>query len=131
MDDGLALHGGMRRADQFLDTGVLQQVAGDPGLDGLGEAGPGLVDREQDHPRLGVTLPDEAGGLDAVHARHPNVHEHDVRLVLVDGLHGVLAGGGLADDVDLVRDAEGRPQPVARHRVVVDDQNSHASPLRG
>jgi hypothetical protein len=117
-------------ADQLLDAGVFQQVPGDAGLDRLGEAGPRLVDREEDHARLGVALPDEPCRLDAVHPGHPDVHEHDVGRVLLDRANGLLARGGFPHDVDLIGDAERGLQPITRDRVVVDDEHSHAFPLR-
>jgi hypothetical protein len=40
-------------------------------------------------------------GFDAVKKRHPNVHEHHVRLQLTRELHCLLAVGGLAYFLDV------------------------------
>ena len=47
--------------------------------------------------------PQPAGGGDAVHPRHPQVHQHDVGGVRVGGGWYLVAVGGLADHGDAVR----------------------------
>ncbi len=49
---------------------------------------------------------------------HPDVHEHDVRAQAACHLHGVHTGGGVADDLDVVLDAQHQPEARSddRHR---------------
>ena len=69
--------------------------------------------------------------LDAVQARHDEVHEHDVGLQGGDGVERGLAVGRLADDLDVVLQLEERPQALAHDRVVVDDEDAdHAGTRR-
>ncbi len=59
---------------------------------------------------VGCGLADPTRGLDAVHARHAHVHEHDVGGELTRTLDRFLSGGGLADDDDdLVGELESGP----------------------
>ncbi|GAB2998117.1 hypothetical protein GCM10017788_26000 [Amycolatopsis acidiphila] len=61
-------------------------------------------------------------GLDAAHARHPQVHEDHVDVVLLGEAHRFGTVARFADDVELVVATEQAPQPVAQDGVVVDDQ---------
>ena len=65
-----------------------------------------------------------AGGLDAVHHRHPEVHDHDVRREPGGLVQGGAAVGRLADDRDpgLVR--EDHPEPGPDQLLVVDEQHA-------
>ena len=65
---------------QFLGAGVLQQEPGGPGAQRVEDV---LIEVEggehHDLGRAGPECHDLPGGLDAVEARHPDIHEHDVR----------------------------------------------------
>ena len=115
----------LRRVDQRVRRGVLQQVAGDPGLDRFGDGAAGLVDRDQDDLGGGCGLADAPRGLDAVHPGHADVHEHHVRGELAGTFHGFLAAGGLAHhDHDLVGEFECGAETFAGDRMVVHDEGS-------
>ena len=70
--------------------------------------------------------PDPGGRLEPTDARHPQVHQHDVRPVLGDTRQRLLAVGGLADDVDAVEVLQDGDHAGAEHRVVVGDQHADA-----
>jgi hypothetical protein len=58
--------------------------------------------RQHDDPAAGAGLlgQDPPGGLEAVHFRHPDVHQHDVRTVFERSGDGLGAVGGLGDNGD-------------------------------
>jgi hypothetical protein len=64
-----------------------------------------------------------AGGLDPVHARHSDVHQHDVGAVLGRRDDRLLAGFGLGDDLDVAGRLEHRLETRAHHRLVVGDDH--------
>ena len=71
--------------------------------------------------------PIRADGLDhleAVELRHLDVEEHEIRGLGQDGLDGFDAVPGFADDLDVLFSAEERAHPLARERLVVDDQRT-------
>jgi hypothetical protein len=84
--------------------------------------------QDQDARAVGVGRCQLPSGLDAVHARHPDVHQHDVRLQPAADPHGLRAVGGLAEYVEAGLAGEQRGEPVAHHLLVVgdDDPDRHA-----
>src|SRR3954470_10295929 len=115
---------GADRADELLRRDVLEQVAH--------RARPHrrehlvLVDeaREDDHARvrpLGANAPD---GLDAVDARHDEVHERDVGRQARHRLHRLLAVRGLPHDLDVVLEGQEGAQALADDGVVVGDEHA-------
>ena len=70
----------------------------------------------------GIAVLQAPGRLDAVHHRHPHVHQHDVGLGCGDELQRLGAVARLADDHELVG-VQQRDQGVAEARVVVHDQD--------
>ena len=64
-----------------------------------------------------------AGGLDAVHARHPNVHQHHVRPDLAADLDRGGAVGRGARHLEVRLGAEQRGEAAAHHVVVVGDHD--------
>ena len=69
--------------------------------------------------------PDAPGGVDAPHARHALVHDHQVRGERVDGLQRLLAGRRLADEGHPGRGGDEVAQHAAEHLLVVDDEHAH------
>ena len=63
-----------------------------------------------------------AQDLHAVHARHLDVEQHDVRPFAADDVERFLAAGGADELVVLV--LEDHPQRIADRRFVVDDQHT-------
>ena len=64
------------------------------------------------------------GRRDAVHVRHVDVHQDDVRGERRRELQGLRAGRRRTDDVDVALEAEQLREVVARLRDVVDDQDA-------
>ena len=80
------------RVHQLLGRGVLEQEPAGPGPERLEDVVVALEGGEDHDPAGDVGLPDDAaGGLQAVHPRHLDVHEHHVRSQLPGGDDGLLA----------------------------------------
>ena len=62
--------------------------------------------------------------VDAVAARHADVHQHDVGLVLRAEGHRVVAGRGAADDDEASVAVEDRPDQFGELIVVLGEQDS-------
>jgi hypothetical protein len=65
-----------------------------------------------------------ADRLDAVAARHPQVHQHDVGVVLGGERDRLLAVGGGADELDPVEQPEQRAEALADDALVVGEQDA-------
>ena len=111
--------------EELLRAGVLQQEAARPGVERVEQVVVAVEGRHDHH--VSEVLGDEvAGGLDAVHPRHLDVHQDDVgarRAGLLDGLEAV---GRLGHDLDVVLDRQHHREPRAHHRVVVDEEHPQA-----
>jgi hypothetical protein len=75
---------------------------------------------------------DPLGGLHPVAARHPQVHQHDVGVVLRDQVERGEPVGGGADHLDPGQQPEQRDQAFANHRLVVGEHHAqrHAGTVR-
>jgi hypothetical protein len=112
--------------DQLLGAGALEQEAGGPRAEGPEDVVVLLEGREDDDPGLGRRLEHGPGRLDPIDARHPDIHQHDVR-TQPPGRGGRLgAVAGLARHLDGRVAGEHGAQPGPHEVVVVDDQHSDA-----
>jgi hypothetical protein len=90
--------------------------------------GDGLVEverREHDDPQVRVGLQRPPGGLDAVEARHADVHQDDVHRRAVQHREGLDAVGGLGDDGEVVARVEHHREARPDQLLVVDEQEAH------
>ena len=108
--------------EQILDAGVLEDESGCAGPERLDDVLVETERRQDQDPRSGQ-LP---GRLDPVHARHPDVHQHDIGQVAPRLLDGLLAGAGLGDDLDVAGALEQGLEPRAEQRLVVGDDHPQA-----
>ena len=81
----------------LVAVGVLQDVARGPGDEHPADDLLVLVARERDDPEVGEVRLEQAGGLDAVHRRHPDVHQDHVGRERTHELEGLGARARLAD----------------------------------
>ncbi len=79
------------------------------------------------HDDLGFrhALTQQAGGLDAITAGHPQIHEDDVGEQVSGQGDGLVAIRGGAHDFDVRQKAQHHRQPFTDHSLVVSDQNTH------
>src|SRR5205807_2948879 len=67
---------------------------------------------------------DLARGLDATTARHPHVHEHDVRHRVLCDVDGLCPVACLTDEIDVLLLLEHHDETATEERVVVDDKHA-------
>jgi len=136
---GLVLAGQAGEAPGLVEHGLelvvvrgLGQVVEGAFFHGVHGASDGAVGGEQDHGQVGAGDLQLAQDLDAAHAGHAHVEEHDVGLGGRDGGQGGLAVGGLGHCPAAVLEHGFDHEPVAG--LVVDHQDlafaHHLSPCR-
>ena len=123
VDERLAGGDLLDRPEQRLVRRLLEDVAARARLEPTLEQRSLAVRREDEHPRLGDAREDLLGRLDAVHLRHPQVHDHDVGPAPLGERDRRLAVRGLADDADVRRAEERQSQAFAHDLVVVRDEH--------
>src|ERR1700744_320170 len=72
-------------------------------------------------------MPDGRQCLEAVDVRHLEVKQNHIRLEQGEHLNGLRAVYGLADNIHIALQLNGRTKPVPHHGMVVDDQNPDRS----
>ena len=123
-DEGAA---GAHGADGGEDLGArraFQQVPLGAGLEGAEDPLVGIERRQHHHLHGRIGGAQAADGLDAVERGHLQIHQHDVRPQPGRLGHGLGAGAGLADHLEIrLRSQHGR-EPVADHRLVVGQEDA-------
>jgi len=108
----------------LLRRRVLEQEAGRAGVERGKQLTVGSVAGQYENPRLGMVVENPADRFHSVHFRHHQIHEDDVGCMTSDGCDGLVAVGGLRDDLELGIRAEQHVEPVTDDRVIVDDQDA-------
>ncbi len=122
--DGVAGRDPAYRGEDLGGRGVLEDEAGGARAQGPQYLVVGVEGGEDDDLRGVLAGPQPFGGGEAVHRRHPDVHEHDVRAGAADERLDLAAVGGLADDLDVVGAAHHEGQARPYQGVVVDEEQS-------
>lgn len=101
LERGFSAGGAADGFGEFFGGDVFQEITDGTG----GEGGEDLVvvveGGEHEYLRSGCGLADEAGGFDAVHAGHAQVHEDDVGTEFLREGDGFASVGGLADEHEI------------------------------
>src|SRR6185437_8154905 len=113
------------RAHQRLVRRLLEDVALGAGLEAPGEQAALAVGREHEDVGLGNLGGDLARGLETVGARHPDVHDHDVRAAAAGKRNGRAAVRRLADNADVVRAGQRQAQALANDLMIIDNQTGN------
>ena len=123
-DQRVAARDDLDRADELVAAGVLQQEPARPGAQRLEHVLVEVEGREDQHgDRIGDARPGELSGrLDAAHARHAHVHQHDVRAQPPREGHGLAPVARLAQHLDAAR-LEDHAEAVSHELLVVGDQH--------
>src|SRR6266540_4305397 len=111
-------------AEKRRVRGLLQDVALRAGLETAAEKTSLPVGGEDEHGCLGQALAEDLCRLESVHARHADVHDHDVRAPPLGDRDGAGAVRGLPDDPNLRSARQREAKPFADDLVVVSDQAS-------
>ena len=119
--------------------GVLQQKAARPGAQSIVNVLVHVEGGEHEHPGFCEqrVARNGAGGLDAVHFRHADVHEYHVGPKALRLLYRIGPVSGLADDLDALVGAENGLEAAAHEILVVHDEHAdgigltHGSPPSG
>ena len=76
------------------------------------------------HPGQGRVRGDAPGRLDAIHDRHLDVDERDIRQVFLGQRQALAAIGGLGYHLDVLLDIEKRAESAADEGLVVDHKDT-------
>jgi hypothetical protein len=88
----------------------------------------GLVHaREDEHRRADLGRPQTAHDIEPLHVWQAEIEDHDVEIVVLGEVNGVLTGLGLLVDDALA--AQGGIDQLGRDRIVLNNQSSHSSLL--
>jgi hypothetical protein len=123
------------RRDQVGRLGALEQEATGPGAQRRVHVLVQVEGGQDQHP--GAVRPvrpgDLPGGLDAVHDRHPDVHQDDIGPGPAGLGDGLGAGAGLADDGETLGGADDAAEPGPDQGLIVgdDDPQRHRGPPGG
>ena len=121
----VARHRRAHAPDELLGRRALQEEAARAGAYALVQV---LVEVEggEDHDarvRLGAGQ-DAARGLDAVHHRHLDVDQDDVRVQLAHRLDRLAAVAGLADHLEVVLGLEHQLEAAAKQHLIVGEEHA-------
>ena len=118
----------VERGAQLLGADRLQQIGDGLGLEGLQRV---FVEGGDEYHRRRLGQRGElARDFEAVDARHAHVEQHDVGLQPVADLERALAVLGLAGDLETPDLLQHGAQPLARRRLVVDDEHAETHAWR-
>jgi hypothetical protein len=123
-DDGLAPVDHAHGLDEVVGGHVLEQEAGRTSPQRVDDVLVEVVRRQDQHAGRVAELVEPARRLDAVHARHPDVHEDDVGPQRPHLRQRDLAVGGLTDHLDVRLGLQDEAEAGAQQRLVVDQQDA-------
>ena len=107
-----------------LRIDVLEQVTGRTGRHRREDLRVVREAREHEHAHPGCDLEQPADGPDPVTPGHHQVEQDHVGRRRAREPDGFIGAGSLADHLDAVLQAQERTEPLANHRVVVDDDQA-------
>jgi hypothetical protein len=123
-DDGLAAVDHAHGLHEVVCGHVLEQEAGRPRAQRVDDVLVEVVRRQDQHAGRVAELVQPARRLDAVHARHPDVHEDDVGPQRPHLRQRDLAVGGLTDHLDVRLGLQDEAEAGAQQWLVVDQQDA-------
>ena len=124
VDGGLAAHDPLKRVPDLPGAGVFGEVTASTGAQGVDDGAVVGVGGEHEYFDAGVVVEEAAGGLDAVAAGHPQVHQHDVWPLLDRERQRLVAVGRGADHLDPGHQGEQGGESFPDHALVVSHQDA-------
>jgi hypothetical protein len=119
----------MRRLvmDQVSGLGVLDQEAAGSGADGLIDKLVRLERRQDDDLHAGQVVlgGDAPGGLEPVHVRHPDVHQHDVSPLPPGQRDSLRPVGGLTHDFHVVGAVDQHAETGPDQCLIISQQDTN------
>src|SRR5690606_8201314 len=103
---------------------ILEQEAGGSGPQRRAQVLVGIEGGHDDHPRRLGLLHDPARGLQPIHPRHTDVHQHHIRAQPCCRLHGLPPGRSDSYHRDAPLGLEHHAEPGSHHLVVVGQQHA-------
>ena len=124
VDDGLVLENLEERAADLLPSGVLGEIPARTRPERI-EHRPVVGVGGQHHDLdQGLSLAQLAGGLDAVAAGHPQVHQHHVGVKRTRHGDGLGPVRGFTHHLDVGEEPEHHGQSLADDPLIIGDQNT-------
>src|SRR5260370_1002661 len=108
---------------QSVRSDIFEQVARGSGLDRSEDEFVVIEGRQHQHLHSRPALLDTLRRRHAIHARHAQVHQDDIRLKLGGQLLRFVTVASFADYAQVTVELEQRPQALAHHALVVDQQS--------
>src|SRR5450759_2276505 len=121
----IAVGDGANRVDELAVGGTLDQVSAGARFQQGDEIRVLGVHREDQHLPARLLSDQLLGGLGAVHFTHREVHHDHVRIEPLREGDGILAGGSLTDNLDILGGAEHRLEAGTHDTMVVDENHSN------
>ena len=131
-EKGIAGSDDAHRMHELLGRGVLEKEPTRPSTKCFEDVIVALESGEDDDPTGDTCIPhDAAGGLETVHCRHLDVHEHDVRPNRARHGDRLFTIACFADDLDVVFGFEDHLEARSDQCLIVDqhDPDAHAASL--
>jgi peroxiredoxin Q/BCP len=111
------------RLDELVVRGLLEQVAGGAGREGLAHVARVVLHRENEDLRLRRRLEDVRRRVETASARHDDVEKNDVGLVQAGEADRLFGVSGLVVDLDVGLRFEQETEPRPDKGVVVDHKD--------
>ncbi len=128
VDVGAAPRHHVQRLDQLGMARSLEHVAAGTEFDGAAQVVRIVVHGQHHYGRRVVQTPQPLQDLEAPHALHAEIEQHDVNIGFLEQVEQSRAVSGLGDGLDRIAAGEHQLGSFAHNRVIVDDDESHPSP---
>ena len=125
VDDGVVIEDLPEGVADFCPARVFGQVTACASPQGAYHGSVIRVGGEHDDLGRWHALTQQAGGLDAITAGHPQIHQDNVGEQISGHGDGLIAVRGGAHDFDVRQEAEHHGEPFTDHSLVVSDENAH------
>jgi hypothetical protein len=124
-EERVACDGGADGSDELLRSGALEQEAARARTQGLVDVLVEVECGEDEHAqRTRPQVQHPPGGLEAVDARHADVHEHDIGAISAREFQCGASVFHVGGDLDVALRLEDHAQAAAHERFVVGDQDT-------
>lgn len=128
IEKGIALKDAPDRAQNIVAAGILQQIAGGAGIDRRFQIIEAVMHGDDHDACARRHAPDLPRSSEAVHARHANVKQSQIRLVGRTGLHRFHTVAHIKGDMEIVLAADHGDETGAGNVMIVGNENGCGHP---